>query len=139
VHNILWGGRWWLPQVWALMNLVSPSYLWLILSPNVFKLCTNHLVLILCMFMWVVEACQFFLVPSQSSSTPSTPPKCCDPGNVFRLLTLSLFPIWIHIWVPQRVGNASTLIVLGALVENKLYLNPTNIQRYMFHLIEKNF
>jgi hypothetical protein len=63
------------PQVWAMVSFVSPSCLWFILAPKVLQLCTNHLVLILCRSMWVVEACWFFLVPSRSSSTPLYPSK----------------------------------------------------------------
>jgi len=63
------------PQVRAMVSLVSPSCLWLILTPKVFQLCTNHFVLVLCKLVWVSEACQFFLVPSRSSSTPLYPSK----------------------------------------------------------------
>jgi hypothetical protein len=63
------------PQVWAVVSLVSPSCPWLVLAPKVLQLCTNHLVLVLCRFVWVVEACQFFLVPSWSSNTPLYPSK----------------------------------------------------------------
>jgi hypothetical protein len=45
------------PQVQAMMNLVSPSCPWFVLAPKVFQLCTNHLVLVLCKSMWVVDAC----------------------------------------------------------------------------------
>jgi len=38
-------------QVWAVVNLVSRSCPWLVLAPKVFQLCTNHLVLGLCMFL----------------------------------------------------------------------------------------
>jgi hypothetical protein len=61
------------PQVWVVVSLMSPSCLWLVLAPKVVQLCTNHLVLILCRFMCVIEACQFILVPSRSSSTPLYP------------------------------------------------------------------
>jgi hypothetical protein len=61
------------PQVWAVVSLVCPSYLWFVLIPKVLQLCTNHFVLVLCRFVWVSEACHFFLVPSQSSSTPLYP------------------------------------------------------------------
>jgi hypothetical protein len=63
------------PQVWAMVSLVTPSYLWFVLAPKVLQLCTNHLVLVLCRFLWVIEACQFFLIPSQSSSMPLYPSK----------------------------------------------------------------
>ncbi len=63
------------PQVQAMVSLVSPNYSWLFLTPKMFQLCTNHFVLVLCRSMWVVEACQFFLVPFRSSSTPFYPSK----------------------------------------------------------------
>jgi hypothetical protein len=63
------------PQVRAMVSLVSPSCLWFVLAPKVLQLCTNHLVLVLCTFVWVIEAYQFFLVPSWSSSTPLYPSK----------------------------------------------------------------
>ncbi len=59
----------------AVGSLMSPSCLWFVLTPKVLQLCTNHFVLILCKFAWVVEACQFFLVPSWSSNTPFYPSK----------------------------------------------------------------
>jgi hypothetical protein len=36
------------PQVRAVVNLVCPSCPWFVLAPKMFKLCTNHLVLVLC-------------------------------------------------------------------------------------------
>jgi hypothetical protein len=63
------------PQVRAMVSLVNLSCLWLILAPKVLRLCTNHLVLVLCRSVWVVETCQFFLVPSWSSSMPFYPSK----------------------------------------------------------------
>jgi len=44
-------------QIRAVVNLVNPSCPWFILAPKVFKLCTNHLVLVLCGSVWVVDAC----------------------------------------------------------------------------------
>ncbi len=90
------------PQVRAVVSLVSPSCSWWVLTPKVIQLCTNHLVLVLCRSVWVIEACQFFLVPSRSSSTPSTPPKCCKPGNVPRLFALLLFSVWDSHLNPSR-------------------------------------
>jgi hypothetical protein len=34
------------PQVWAVVSLVCPSCPWLLLTPKVFQLCTNHFVLV---------------------------------------------------------------------------------------------
>jgi len=63
------------PQVRAVVSLVSPSWLWFVLAPKVFQLCTNHFVLALCRLVWLSKACQLFLVPSRSSSTPLYPSK----------------------------------------------------------------
>jgi hypothetical protein len=49
------------PQVRAVVSLVCSSCLWFVLTPKVFQLCTNHPVLVLCRFVWISEACQFFL------------------------------------------------------------------------------
>jgi hypothetical protein len=95
------------PQVRVVVSLVSLSCLWLVITPKVLQLCTNHLVLVLCKFVWVVEACHFFLVPSWSSSTPLYLPKCCELGSVLQLFILSLFLVWIHIWVLQGIGSMS--------------------------------
>jgi hypothetical protein len=99
-----------LPQVQAVVSLVNLNCSWFVLAPKVLQLCINHLVLVLCRFVWVIKACQFFLVPSRSSSMPlypSTPLKCCEPRSMPWFFALSLFSIWTHIWVPQGVGNAS--------------------------------
>ncbi len=62
---------------------------------------------VVCKPMWVSEACQLFLVPSQSSNTLFYPSKCCELRNVPRLLPFLLSSTWIHIWVFRGVGNAS--------------------------------
>jgi hypothetical protein len=69
------------PQVRAVMSLVSLNCPWLVLAPKVLQLCTNHFVLVLCRPVWVSKACQFFLVPSQSSSTPLYPSKMLRVGE----------------------------------------------------------
>ncbi len=63
------------PQVRTMVSLVNPSCLWFVLAPKVLQPCTNHLVLVLCRSMWAIEACQFSLVPFQSSSTLLYPSK----------------------------------------------------------------
>jgi hypothetical protein len=79
------------PQVRAVVSLVCPCCPWLVLAPRVLQLCTNHFVWVVCRPVWVSEACQLFLVPSQSSNTPLYPSKCCELGSVPRLLFLPLF------------------------------------------------
>jgi len=95
------------PQVRAVVSLVCPCCLWLVLTPKILQLRTNHLVWVLCRPMWVSEACQLFIVPSQNSSTPFYPSKCCELRSVPRLLLLSLFSTSTHIWIFQGVGSAS--------------------------------
>jgi hypothetical protein len=94
-------------QVRAVVNLVCSCCSWLVLTPKVLQLCINHVVLVLCKSVWVSEACQLFLVPSQSFSMPLYPSKWCELGSVLRLFLLPLFSTWIHIWVFQGVGSAS--------------------------------
>jgi hypothetical protein len=61
------------PQVRDVVSLVCPSCPWFVLTPKVLQLCTNHFVLVLCRSVWMNDAYHFFLVPSQSSSTPLYP------------------------------------------------------------------
>jgi len=89
-------------QVRAVVSLVCPCCPWFILAPKVLQLCTKHLALVLCRSVWVDKACQLFLVPSRSSNTPSTPPKCCKPGSVPQFLTFSLFSVWDSQFFPSR-------------------------------------
>jgi len=63
------------PQVQAVVSLICPSWMWLVLTPKVFQLCTNHFMLVLCKSVWVDKGCQLFIVPSCSSSTPLYPSK----------------------------------------------------------------
>jgi len=98
------------PQVRAVVSLVCSCCSWFVLAPKVLQLRTNHLAWVLCRFVWVSEACQLFLIPSQSSSTPLYPSKCCELKNVPRLLFLSLFFTWTHIWVFQGVRSASSSV-----------------------------
>jgi hypothetical protein len=63
------------PQVRAMVSRVSPSCMWFVLAPKVLQPCTNHLLLVLCTFVWVIETCQFFLFPFQSCSMPLYPSK----------------------------------------------------------------
>jgi hypothetical protein len=102
------------------VSLVCLCCPWLVLAPKVLQLCTNHFVWIVCRLVWVSEACQLFLVPSQSSNMPLYPSKCCELGSVPRFLSLPLSFIWIHIWVLQGVGSASlTLLILNPFCISK--------------------
>jgi len=96
------------PQVRAMVSLVSSSCSWLVLASKVLQLCTNHLVLVLCIHVWVNEACQFFLVLSWSSSMAFYPSKMlrakeCAPTSCSSVI----FCLGFHIWIPQGVESAS--------------------------------
>jgi hypothetical protein len=78
------------PQVQDVVNLVCPCCSWFVLASKVLQLCTNHFVWVVCRPVRVNEACQLFLVPSQSSNRPLYPSKCYELGNMPRLLFLSL-------------------------------------------------
>jgi hypothetical protein len=104
------------PQVQAVVSLVCPCCPWFVLTPKLFQLCTNHFVWVVCKPVWVSEACQFFLVPSQSSNTPFYPSKCRELGNVSRLLPLSMPFTWTHIWVLQGVGSASSHVIWSSWI-----------------------
>ncbi len=90
------------PHVRAVVSLVCSNCSWFVLAPKVLQLCTNHPVLDLCMFTWIIEACQFFLVPSRSSSTPLYPSKMLRTKEQPRLLALSLFSVWDSHLRPSR-------------------------------------
>jgi hypothetical protein len=61
------------PQVRVVVSFVCPCCPWLVLTPRVLQLCTNHFVWVVCRPVRVSEACQLFLVPSRSSNTPLYP------------------------------------------------------------------
>jgi hypothetical protein len=61
------------PQVRAMVSLVCPCCSWLVLTPRVLQLCTNHFVWVVCRPVWVSEACQLFLVHPRAPTRPSTP------------------------------------------------------------------
>jgi hypothetical protein len=102
-------------QVQVMVSLMCLCCPWLVLAPRVLQLCTNHIVWVVCRSVWVSEACQLFLVPSRSSNMVLYLSKCCELGSVPRLLPLSLFYTWTHIWVLEGVGSAS--LGIKALVE----------------------
>ncbi len=82
------------PQVRAVVSLVCPSCPWLVLAPKVLQLCTNHFLLVLCRSVWVIIACHFFLVPSQSSSTPLYPSIVLRARECAPIPCLPLFLVW---------------------------------------------
>ncbi len=89
---------------------------------------------VLCRPVWASEACQLFLVPSRSTSTPLYPSKCYELKNVPQFLLLSLFSTLTPIWVFQGVGSASICfpIKLGPFLrESSLF-----IEKFAFFLKE---
>jgi hypothetical protein len=122
-------------QVWAVVSLVSPSYPWLVLAPKVFQLCNNHLVLVLCRFVWVVEACQFFLVPSWNSNIPLYPSRVlrakeCAPT----LYYFDVSSLYSHLNPSRSLGarrcvlSITSIDVCSASYVHILLLHVTNVQ-----------
>ncbi len=108
------------PQVQAVVSLVSLSCSWFVLAPKMFQLCTNHLVLVLCKFVWVVEACQFFLVPSWSSNTPLYPSKMLwarEHGPT--PCSFAIFCLGFTFGVLQGVRSASLKLLKGPQLKNE--------------------
>jgi len=61
------------PQVWAVVSLMSPNCPWFVLAPKVPLLCTNHFMLVLCRFVWVVDAYHSSQSHPGAPARPSTP------------------------------------------------------------------
>jgi hypothetical protein len=86
---------------------------WLVLIPKVLQLCTNHLVLVFCRFVWIVEACQFFLVPSRSSSTPFYPFKVLyEWRSVAQLLFFRCFQFGFTFESLKELGARPSLTMI---------------------------
>jgi hypothetical protein len=91
--------------------------LWLVITPKMPKLCINHLVLVLCMFMWVAEACQFFLVPSRSSNTPVYPSKVLQAKERALIIYSSIiFSLDSHLNPSRNLRNTSTNLIFYVYV-----------------------
>ncbi len=96
------GGGGGFPQVRAVVSFVCSNCPWLVLTPKVFQLCTNHFVLVLCRSMWVNEACHFFLVPSRSSNTPLYPSIVLRTKECAPTTCSLMFSIWDSHLSPSR-------------------------------------
>jgi hypothetical protein len=100
------------PRVRAVVNIVSPSCPWLVLTPKVLQLCTNHFVLVWCRSVWVSEACHFFLFSSRSSSTPLYPFIVLRARECAPIPYLPLFSVWDSHLSPSRSWECVTSHVL---------------------------
>jgi hypothetical protein len=90
------------PQVRVVVSLVSLSCPWLVLAPKVFQLCSNCPMLVLCRFVWIIKACQFFLVPSRNSNTPIYLSKVLRTRERPWVFALLLFSVWDSYLSPSR-------------------------------------
>jgi hypothetical protein len=68
-------GKWWLPPSLSRGESCESELPMARPSTKSAPTMHNHLVLVLCRSVWVLKACQFFLVPSRSSSMPLYPSK----------------------------------------------------------------
>jgi hypothetical protein len=132
---------------------MSPSCPWLVLGPKVFQLCINHLVLVLCMFMWVIKSCLFFVVSSWSSNMPLYPSKVLRAreraltpySSVVSNLDSHLNPSrsWEHVilwamWVTlfhNLIGKSDQLMVCASMLLNKTKKNYNTTQWYALAMV----
>jgi hypothetical protein len=102
------------PQVQAVVSLVNLSRPWLVLTPKVFQLCNNHLMLVLCRSVWVVEACQFFLVPPWNSSMPLYPSKVMwARERASTLYSFDVFSLDSHLSSSRSWERVKVVVFLG--------------------------
>jgi hypothetical protein len=106
------GGGGGFPQVRAMVNLVCPSCPWLVLTPKVLQLCTNHFVLVLCKSVWVSETCHFFLVSSRNSSMPFYPSIVLRTKERASTPCLPLFSVWDSHLSPSRSWECVNCLLL---------------------------
>ncbi len=62
---------------WVLWAWICP---WLVLTPKLFQLCTNQLIVWFCIGLGWMISCHFFLIPSRSSNTPLYPQSVVSQG-----------------------------------------------------------
>ncbi len=117
-------------QVWAVVSFVCPSWPWFVLTPKVFQLCTNHFVLVLCRSVWVIEARQFFLVPSWSSTTPLYPSIVLRAKEQTRLLALPLFSVWDSHLNPSRSWEHVTSYITKMFPRFGFFFNVIKFKNY---------
>jgi hypothetical protein len=91
---------------WVLWVRVCP---WWILAPKVFQLCTNQLV-VLCRSVWVSDCLSFFLVPSQSSSTPLYPQSATNQETCPNFLLFHYFHLRLTFESIKELGSASQVM-----------------------------
>jgi hypothetical protein len=89
-------GPWWV--WWVLWIRVCPCF---VLTPKVFQLCTNQLVVWFC-----ASLCEWVIVcPIPKLQHALLPPKCCELGSMPQLFTFLLFSPHTHIWVYQGASK----------------------------------
>jgi hypothetical protein len=114
------------PQVRAMVNLVNPSCPWLVLTPKMFQLCTNQLVfgfVHVCVSSWCLS---FFLVPSQSSSTPLYPRSVASQGTCPNSLFFRCFQFRLMFESIKELGSMS-LTLEQLLLQFILYMKHHNV------------
>jgi hypothetical protein len=91
-YKILWGGRWWLPPSLGRGEFCESVFT---RGSSMHQKCSNYaltnLLFGLCKSMWIIEL--LVTLPSPNPGAPTCPStsKCCELGNMPRLLILLLF------------------------------------------------
>jgi hypothetical protein len=128
------------PQVRAVVSFVCPCCPWFVLAPRVLQLCTNHFVWVVCRLVWVIKACQLFLVPSRSSNPPLYPSKGYELGNMLQLLLFRFFLLGFTFEPFKELGVCHSEVTLIDIVTHafKIFRTP-NIVLKDTHMLLKDW
>jgi len=99
-----------IPQVRVVMSLVSPNYPWLVLTPKMLQLCTNHLVFGFVHVRVSSWCLSLFLVPSWSSNMPLYPQSATSQGACLDSLLFHCFHFKLTFESIKELGSASFLV-----------------------------
>jgi hypothetical protein len=85
---------------------------WFVIAPKCFDYTLTNLLFSLCKFVWVSDCLSFFLVPSQSSSTPLYPQSVASQGACPNSLCFRCFHIIFTFESIKELGSASHMHLL---------------------------
>jgi hypothetical protein len=120
-------GPWWVLWVQVCM--------WLVLAPKVFQLCTNHLVLVLCRFVWVIDACHSSWSHPGAPARPSSPQSVTSQGACHDSLLSIVFSLDSHLNPLRSLGVRHTIkwaiicAIVAIVAQNKWRMKHLEIKK----------
>jgi hypothetical protein len=111
------------PQVRAVASLMSPSCLWFILTPKVFQLCINQLVI--WFYAGPCELLMFVILPSPIPELQHAPlpPKSASQGTCLNSLLFHCFHFIFTFKSIKELGNMSFYVLVAYLKIKGFYHN----------------